>query len=137
MKQHITPEQLAELTPAQREALREWWRPAEGDMFYIKHGVTGVIHLLPICTPPIMWVGNDPGYEFRKAESLPLLSIGQCIEYLEDKRIDWPGELFFLKSPIGIVRKDYNGELIDALWTEIKAVLTCSQPKEPARQTGL
>ena len=32
MKQHITSEQLAQLTDLQKEKLREWWEPQDEDM---------------------------------------------------------------------------------------------------------
>lgn len=39
MKQHIAPEQLNELTEEQKERLREWWEPKEGDCVYIPKGI--------------------------------------------------------------------------------------------------
>lgn len=70
MKQHITPDQLNELSDKGKEKLREWWKPVEGDQ----------------CIDPYeqiqttVWCCEDDVEE----GSLPLLSIGQMIEFLDE-----------------------------------------------------
>lgn len=39
MKQHITVEQLNELSNSGKKTLREWWKPKEGDWYFIPKGI--------------------------------------------------------------------------------------------------
>jgi hypothetical protein len=136
MKQHITPEQLQELSEEQKERLRSWWRPEKGDRYVtytFKH------------TKIIKELGGENGgiydiYGKRTPDGvpcLPLLSVGQCIELLEEKD---PGSWRICCSKSGgwyitssnlyapkyhIITdggKDFV-ELVDALWQAVKEVL--------------
>ena len=122
MKQHITPEQLQELTDEQRERLRGWWEP---ELYQLnRYGVKFYLESL------------DEGYLREIRGCLPLLSVGQCIELLEEKD---PGSwsiccsksggwyitssnLYAPKYYIADGGKDFV-ELIDALWQAVKEVL--------------
>lgn len=118
MKQYITPEQLNELTPEQKERLREWWRPR------IKDGI-----ISPYCVDSGFYgAGSDP-YDnaMPDKDALPLLSIGQCIELANviqiSKDMGWSEnkqdyEVWWLVNG-----RYYQGELIHALWQAVKAVL--------------
>ena len=91
MKQHITVEQLKELSDKAKEKLREWWKPSEGDFYSLDmecnlncHSCSGEYH--------------DLEYDktFREYPSglvekfYPLLSIGQMIHFLSDNyNTDW------------------------------------------------
>jgi len=143
MKQHITPAQLAQLTPEQREKLREWWVPQPGDMFPCEDGT---------CIFPITRVEKlQEGYmcyfvrkpernEFTAVEFsfgsrcgvLPLLSIGQCIELLTSKTVNsviniesnWYDHPEPLQWYVDVSGWDgQRPELIDALFAAVKAVL--------------
>ncbi|KIL35857.1 hypothetical protein SD71_10710 [Cohnella kolymensis] len=76
MKQRITKIQLREISDEQKEQLREWWNPQYGDAYYY---------------PKVDSTGHVPsgylGWELddMKTRVLPLLSIGQMIEFLETK----------------------------------------------------
>ena len=73
MKQRITVDQLQELTEEQKQRLRGWWKPEEGDLVYNKF------------------------FNEFKQEELPLLDIGQMIELLLNRAVDpieEPYELF-------------------------------------------
>lgn len=154
MKQHLSIDQLQELTPAQREALREWWKPFWGDKV-LRFGKTGII----------AGYGGGEGFSFlgdgfssaSKDECLPLLSIGQCIAYLLEKQpailvYRMPDENDFVvqymdkEVPFLECGIDFTGdgfasdserpELIDTLWEAVKAVLSCNQPNEQTKQVS-
>jgi len=98
VKQRISAEDLAELTPEQQERLREWWEPEAGD--YIVHDTQG---------PGCLFGDIDI---MDKTHMLPRLSIGQCIELLLDKeyQASW-GEVLE-----DISYREGDSELIDVLW---------------------
>ena len=124
MKQRISAEDLAELTPEQQERLREWWRPEVGD--YIVHDTQGIGCLF-----------GDVDI-MDKTHMLPRLSIGQCIELLKDKTNEqsfgyndsgcfWTvnvGNRGVGNMIEGCAGKQFStAELIDALWQTVKGVL--------------
>lgn len=147
MKQHITIEQLNELSEKGRERLREWWKPQEAD--YVYH----VAH--EDCWASEMLLGTEPypysdehclqfhvlGNNKEQEEYLPLLSIGQMIEFLDenghDFNIDFIGRDVRLSNKKGGwgVFSDNDGEsiyvdshrtkeeLCDALWEAVKEIL--------------
>jgi len=136
MKQHITPEQLMELTPEQQQRLREWWKPAVGDVIYITDTILSVndkLTMISCINNPFGKSGKENtirlscgGWCYKK-ECLIVLSIGQCIEFLQDEEtfaIDRKNELTesFWQVLVNQLLLD-NNELIDALWESIKEVL--------------
>jgi len=102
LKQRISVERLQELSSEQRERLREWWKPQDEDWYIYDGGIYSVI-------------------EYPKVEkgSLPLLSIGQCIELLAEKDMIHLQSVF-AKISHGILSPD---EIIDALFAALKSVL--------------
>ncbi len=107
MKQRISAEDLAELSPEQQERLREWWEPQIGDMSLSKQGI------------PKVYVGDIT----QKERNTPLLSIGQCIELL-----DYLKQCLVIRKKRGIWNCEETWgnskvELIDALWQAVKEVL--------------
>lgn len=135
MKQHITPEQLNELTDEQKEKLREWWNPQYGDM--TNHDLT--------------WGDDGDGKrgfweEDKEIETAftngyvpcyPLLSIGQMIEFLDsldlEVCISKPHltqyevaiyDKYTDKIQLNVDQGFYQGELCDALWEAVKELLT-------------
>ena len=138
MKQHITLEQLDELTPAQREALREWWKAnlSTYNVGCYKFGRSLAIRVIQ--DSESMHIALDDSFE-----CLPLLSIGQCIEYLRDKdpellcytmRRLFTGICFY-PAPVMLKINERGSkyyepaELIDALWESVKAVLLADSEK--------
>ena len=113
MKQRITFEQLDELDKEQLTRLRERWRPQKGDWYYypaIKH--SDVINTS---------LARD--LEHIKKDHFPLLSIGQCIELLEEKR-GWEWINALVAPTYGAtIDLYYEGELVDALWKAVKEVI--------------
>mgnify|MGYP003593115858 CR=1 FL=1 len=116
MKQRITVEQLQELTQEQQERIREWWKPAEGDWYYGRIAPWRNEYR-ELCNYDSGNLGPEPG-----TDDLPLLSIGQCIELLEDKEIDWLEEIAH-GGYDGEIFRSYGGQLIDALWEAVKKAL--------------
>ena len=139
MKQHITVEQLNELSEKGKEKLRKWWKPQDTDLVWNwkNKGEPEINHA---CNYQEAWdssAGSD-GY----GNCFPLLSIGQMIEFLDDKRLHVPYNNdnlveFFGVSKYGLghwyVGVDGSDELAstdhirlelcDALWEAVKEVL--------------
>lgn len=118
MKQHINSEQLDELSEESKKKLRKWWKPQEGDIFIdpdwtgeqICNGVEGGYPLS----------GNE--YTSKNKSILPLLSIGQMIEFLEEYPDDNLGVIFQNsgETKVGAIDIQFHGELCDALWETVK-----------------
>lgn len=109
MKQHITPEQLNELSKEGKKKLRTWWKPQVGDVYLSEDNTIEVIFC---CEDEI------------EEEVLPLLSIGQMIEYLDDSLtndfvIDFVGLQLRYKN----FWYPFKENLRDALWEATKEKL--------------
>lgn len=122
MKQHISPEQLNELSENGTEKLRKWWKPDRGDWVYCEINE----HEADIYGEPeedfscsIDAIMHDSQ---GKKNHLPLLSIGQMIEFLSDYgavNIRYVGKNWKV-----VHWKTYElSELCDALWKAVKEVL--------------
>lgn len=112
IKRHIELKQLNELSERAKERLREWWKPAFGDMWF------GRSDIAPwICTS-VDLLSLD---EQEKIGRLPLLSIGQMIEFLGE---DWHDFVIKSVEDYGDIQNPYKPEeLCDALWEAVKKVL--------------
>ena len=129
MKQHITAEQVQELSPEQQEKLREWWQPDRGDHIYLNIKNEHMMGVIPNCNGMI----SDIKKAGHKEHHLPLLSIGQMIELIFDKTgdisVDSHKNGCSVVSSEGIpagccgVKTFTNHEIIDALWEAVKEVL--------------
>lgn len=117
MKQHITSEQVDELTSKGKEGLRKWWHPTEGD-WYIESDEPEILCHIECCEDDV----NE-----AEAECLPLLSIGQMIEFLElnkGRRNGWWDFLFMSYDETdSVFPKEYDKELVDQLWEAVREVL--------------
>ena len=117
MKQYITPDQLNELSEKGKKRLRKWWKRQDGDLVEWL-GYERVLHS----------VSMECEFWPDKEELLPLLSIGQMIEFLEDKTksefhifrrvIDW--KIVYEGLDYG---KKLGEGICDALWEAIKEIL--------------
>ncbi len=112
MKQHITIEQLKELSKKQKKRLQNWWVPVEGDHFItqdLRSDIVGDIYIYSL---------RDDWNESIEPnnKSYPLLSIGQMIEFIGD---DWTRSLENCKGYVNTT----PDELCDALWDMIKQLL--------------
>jgi len=91
MKQHITIEQLNELSKKGSDRLIEWWTPVRGDKYLKKdlnrelfYGQLDSPHDAEEAKPDKVYFCGTDGE--GKERDLPLLSIGQMIEFLGDGR---------------------------------------------------
>jgi hypothetical protein len=133
MKRRIEPDQVKELTPGQQERLRELWKPEKGDVI-LKENSEWVIDNIGDGLFDDVIVSQDYTFgEVRhdKTDCLPLLDIGQMMELLESK-----DECLNITKLVLIDKWGYEirlrqlhyygfstGELCDALWGAVKAVL--------------
>ena len=130
MKQHITVEQLMELTEEQQQRLRELWKREFGDVFYITDYKDNKEVQMQVMDRVWQLIVKD----YRK-EFLPLLSIGQMIELLDNKtnelrKKDYPTEqddktdndIAITLSDIYKTLREGN-DLCDVLWQAVKQVL--------------
>ena len=131
MKQHITEEQLNELSDKAKERLGEWWK-----LQYQNHKLSEGDPILYLKT----W-GRTPDYFYvdrvRPKHTLPLLSIGEMIEFLDenykdirinhDKNIEgfaWQFCHYYQDiRERGYRYHNRKPELCDALWEAVKEVL--------------
>jgi hypothetical protein len=112
MKQHITIEQLNELSVLDQKVLEFWW--------------TGYL----VTEPSELW---DAGIQHPTHNGLPLLSIGQMIEFLKGSNITYAVymDLLVVRDANEPRILPYEGhewhitykELCDALWKVIKEIL--------------
>ena len=111
MKQHITPVQLEELSEKSAERLRDW-QISKQYAFEV-------------------W---DSVEKKRKKGKVTFLSIGQMIEFLDDKLSAMRNEVYYTKregnGPWSVLgnfsseqQKNVQPELCDALWEAVKEVL--------------
>jgi len=147
MKQYITFDQLNELSEKGKEKLRGLWKPTMGDW---SHCFSRNTCIYPVSTfgchiigDAMVLIKGDKYYQMH----LPLLSIGQMIEFLDDKKYavtceqwqndgegkslkgkgSWRVGLNWLQGDSEETSSFYyvceNKELCDALWKTVKEVL--------------
>lgn len=122
MKQHITPEQLNELSEKGKERLRKLREPRNGDkMANYKNSKVGMIGVSYWLSPKRL--------KTHKC-FLPLLSIGQMIEFLDehtdtDKYKTGKPWLDLINIKFNMFSEHYNkdDELVDYLWESVKDIL--------------
>ncbi len=148
MKQHITVEQLNELTDRQRDKLRDWWEPRKGDIIYCEpldpdeQGRLDIYFsgmrddfridlnnkkMVSIANNQNVFTLDNLEWNHSDYKAFPLLSVGQMIEFLSKKedvldRIKYDGVYFKIKT----IRKEWSKaseELCDALWEAVKSIL--------------
>ena len=85
MKQHITPKQLKELTNDGRDKLREWWKPENSHLACILSTRQETFYFR---------LKQNKDFDKYAEEVLPLISIGQMIEFLiENAKMYYDGEI--------------------------------------------
>jgi hypothetical protein len=123
MKQRITVKQLNELSEEHYEKIHQWRKPQVGD-FYVWHRqgtkTTDEERLSTSNVGP--W--DDPEANLI---AVPLLSIGQMIEIIQDKKPLLKGisknrfDKWFINIDTAML--GYKDELCDALWEATKQLL--------------
>ena len=119
---NITESQLFELDVKGRIALRDWWEPKRGDLYYNTNRSKETLYS---GNPGFKKVNNGSRHNY------PLLTEGQMIDFLKKYIKDdfiyrtatgWDVSVFGVYGDecwIGFERED----LCDALWAAVKAVL--------------
>lgn len=145
MKQYISEKQINELSGEGKERLGEWWEPVRGDLCVHDYGGVCVItnnHTYELVAgyEPRPGVKVDVQImKMPKKEFLPLLSIGQMIEFLDEHidssisslAIDRGEHQWHVYALDSIPTKPGIGngcpfvvpELCDALWEATKKIL--------------
>lgn len=119
MKQHITLDQLNELSREAKSILHTWWTPRPGDLYKRYGGV----HVSTNKTVKAESAGNG-----KTRKIYPLLSIGQMIEFLDEHNRGHEGTniLPFVKEfneECKYIEVKPVSEWCDALWEVVKEVL--------------
>ena len=136
MKQYITEKQLDELSDKGTDRIWRFWTPAVGDkVWYDDQTKDGHVGFL---------TDNGEGYwndmsdpEWLKSDFIPLLSIGQMIEFLQkntncssimlnaEYRIAgmYANKFLFGATNSGIFIAYNNEELCDSLWEAVKEMV--------------
>ncbi|MNP52803.1 hypothetical protein D3C76_1472190 [compost metagenome] len=101
MKQRIAIDQLNELSEDQKDRLQGLWKPQRGDMFFNTQNNFVLL--------------AEAGDLLSKKDCLPLLSIGQMIEILQeyDRFVD----IWYIEKNV------FMPNLCDVLWDELKKIL--------------
>ena len=142
MKQMIDSAQLDEITEVQRNAIRDWWTPAEGDWIASKgNSRQKKWHTELNSDDTDYGFAYEPGVKVKDKNIVPLLSIGQMIEFLRCKGelgqilylIGWTGQYaqWRVTNREGVPCLNTNHpqmgvdflELCDALWEAVKKTL--------------
>ena len=126
MKQHISIENLQELSPEQQEKLREWWsiHQQQGDVFICLGNDF-------LSGKTFAWDGHNKPFNL----AVPLLSIGQMIELLQEN--DGLDTCVYLDG--SSIIEDAN--ICDLLWDAVKSTVlhidTEEEIAEKAKQERL
>jgi hypothetical protein len=115
MKQHVSSGQARELSVDDQSILKHWWLPASGDC-WVEHG-----------SKDLRYVGARPGKELS-AKALPLLSVGQMIDFLGDIQLHDDGVSWVVVSDLRVYMPPEGAELCDSLWEAMKGEI--SRPKQ-------
>ena len=117
MKQHITIDQLNELTDKKKKKLAKWWKPAVGDYYVDSYFKDRELN-----------IGALQGFSgvLAKEPYYPLLSIGQMIEFLSENAKNEDSWLFPLVEEVQIdypvaIKAEY---VCNVLWEALKEELT-------------
>ena len=128
MKQHITLKQLNELSKKGKEKLRKWWKPEWWHLFiWTKEGQKGIQGDggMDRKVENILWTNyittpkeDNPAYKYlvdhkNKGWILPILSIGQLIEYLYENKVE-------VEDLEMLTFDDSTPFICDSLWELVK-----------------
>lgn len=138
MKQHIEPEDLAQLSDKAKEKLREWWKPGEYDLCTtgdrdIEIYSSTEFYLINYDDKTIHFFGDKEGF-YKKL--YPLMSIGQLIMFLsEHHRIvnlfEIQGKWYLMRHGSDF-RSNMYEELCSALFSAVKYILEENDEKIPS-----
>jgi len=134
MKQRITNGQLRELSEEQKQLLREWWKPQQGDA-YCYQELLGVYYAIDAYGAYVTHYSPGDGYtiepfrnKHHKLRCLPLLTIGQMIELLKSNGYGVYMNTYEEEWEV-VARKDGKSrvalaqDLCDVYWKIVKQIL--------------
>lgn len=127
MKQRITVEQLNELTEEQKTKLREWWIPQDGDFFARRRYHVPDDSPMDECFIGGLEFADSGGVDTFQAKDsdIPLLSIGQMIELLDNEDsleiIKYSSDTWCVVVPD--LDDSWSEVVCDALWKTVKYTL--------------
>lgn len=126
MKQNITVEQLNDLSDKGKEKLRAWWKPQEGDRIIGPEGeFVATYHDDDCCGGDYCQYQREQCglFQWSSDKVLPLISIGQMIEFLYEHHGNlWPRLGMFVFDDNKRIHCMTN-RLCDALYQACKEVL--------------
>jgi hypothetical protein len=126
MKQHIIADQINELTDKQKEQIRDMWDCHIGDIVIYnndKYLLTGFDCGKYTINPLLTSHTDFWQKEIKHNECLPLLSIGEMIEILENEWIIVLDEKRIVRPKDGLCIDYATSTLCDALWEAVKQIL--------------
>ena len=120
MRQHISIENLQELSPEQQEKLRAWWssHQQQGDVFICLGNDF-------LSGKTFSWDGHNKPFN----KSIPLVSIGQMIELIDPREETIFTMMKYIASDSKIYRVCVNGTeyfgdtMCGCLWEAVKSIL--------------
>lgn len=115
MKQRITIDDIRKLTQKQQVKLRQLWHPSIGDTVNDRYDNSVMFVNSRVDDYNITLIRGNSRMKVTKEECLPLLNIGQMIELLEDKQIEWRLDTFTINQDEINIKYNKN-ELCDTLW---------------------
>ena len=132
MKQHVSSKQLGELSEKGKERLRKWWKKSgihEGDLVVGPNKTSN----------DFLWLEEHLFQGGKLETSYPLLSIGQMVEFLDEKfkylklshewgakRLGWRVSHIESLNPYKPKNFPFSYGLVDALWEAVREVLEAS-----------
>lgn len=138
MKQHISSEDLEQLSEKGRERLREWWKPEYGDLVAFRTGQQRKFRTefyAPFECEGFSCETVQVDWLLREEEAYPLLSIGQMIELLVSRGKNFsmaydrnPDMWTFINGkwwprPGETIDEELVIDICDRLWEATKQVL--------------
>lgn len=125
MKQSITVNQLNKLSDKAKISLQNWWKPKEGDFYVCPDFVDeDMVQIVDVIRKDKFGKLNGLLSRDHTASHLPLLSIGQMIDFLDKPDIDvrWDS---VEKKWGGYINgtTEHKEELCDLFWEAVKKVL--------------
>jgi hypothetical protein len=123
MKQRITVDDLNQLTDDQKNCLREWWTPQLSDHFCNGNAETFYVGSLMRKPHTFITYGDDVPHD--KEGLLPLLSIGQMIQFLNDDLNAKSKVQNWTLGDIVIDIDTYKADVLcDVLWQKVQYALS-------------
>lgn len=130
MKHKITTKQALSLPEKKRSKLQDWWQPQKGEWIVFINGNEAQIDRFNEKDNIIVYINRIGQVEAaHKKVALPLLTISQMIEFLEDSKQEKELVIQNISKDsswmvdIGYNKVCFKKEFCDALWEAIREYL--------------